>query len=73
MHEAHGLQSLAGLVLCHLLIGQLAQLFGDQRQELLGSPSVALLNGAKESGDVAHGRGLRVWADAHDYSGSVTP
>jgi hypothetical protein len=68
MHERRGLQSLAGLLLGHHLGRQLAQLIVDQRQELLGSRGVALLDGGEDTRDVGHGRGFQIRASAHDYA-----
>ena len=41
------------------------------RQELLGGFPVTLLDLRENSRDVAHGRGLQIGADAHDYRGSL--
>lgn len=40
---------------------------------LLGGGGVALLGGGQDSGNVGRGRGLHIDANAHDYSGSVSP
>ena len=53
--QGRGLEGLARSLLGHLLGGQLPKLFVNQRQELLGSPSVALLNGREDACDVGHG------------------
>src|SRR5438034_178185 len=39
---------------------QLPQLFVDERQELLGSLRIALLDGGENAGDVGHGTECRV-------------
>jgi hypothetical protein len=52
---------------------QLPKLVVDERQELLGGPGIALLDGAEDLRNVAHARGLQTDGDAHDYSRSVTP
>ena len=55
MNQRGGLKRLAGLLLSHLLGGQLAQLVIDQRQELLGGVRVALLDGGQDARDLTHG------------------
>ena len=45
MHEGRRLKSLARLLVCHLVSGELAQLFVDQRQKLFGRRPVARLDG----------------------------
>jgi hypothetical protein len=50
MHERRGLQSLSWPFLSQLLGRQPAQLVVNQRQQLLGSVWVALLNGGHDAG-----------------------
>ena len=71
--QGRGLKRLPRLLLGHLLGRQLPQLVIDQGQELLRGLGVTLFNGGENAGNVGHGRGLQVWAGAHDYSGSGTP
>ena len=73
MHQCGRLKSLAGLLLGHLLGGQLPQFVIDQGQKLLGGRGVALLNGGHDASDVGHGRGFQEREPAYDYSGSAPP
>jgi hypothetical protein len=52
--SGRGLECSSGPLVRHLLSRQPAQLVVDQREELLGSLSVALLDGGEDSGDLVH-------------------
>ncbi len=54
MHESRGLQSLSGFFIGHPDNGEFAQFLIDQREQLVGSLGVALLNTIKDAGDVRH-------------------
>lgn len=58
MDQCRRLQGLPGVLLGHLLRGELSQLALDQWQEMLGCVRVALLDRGEDLGDVAH---LRIW------------
>jgi hypothetical protein len=54
MDQGGGLQGLPRWFLGHLVRRQLTQLVIDQRQQLLGGQSIALLDGRKNACDLAH-------------------
>src|SRR5262245_25968038 len=56
MDQGCRLERLPGLLLGQLLRREAAQLIVDQRQQLIGSVRVALLDGRQDAGDLAHSR-----------------
>ena len=72
VHQRRGLKRVARILLGYLPGRKPAQLVVDQRQEPLGGPSVALLDGTQDPSDVGHRHAPWRDDDAHDYSGSVT-
>src|SRR5262249_60554017 len=54
MHQRRGLERLARFFLSQTLPRQLAQLFVDQRQELVSGTRVPLFDGRQDSGDFTH-------------------
>jgi hypothetical protein len=54
MYQGGGLKRLAGALLGQSLSGQLAQLVINQRQQLCRSLGIALFDGTKDVGDLAH-------------------
>ena len=52
--EGGGLEGLPRRLLGQAVGGELAQLVVDQRQQLLGSVRVALLDGRQDVGDITH-------------------
>jgi len=58
MHERGRLESVAGSFVRHLVSGEFAQLLVNQREQLIGSFGVALLNTVEDTSDVAHARRL---------------
>lgn len=56
MDQSGRLKGLAGCFLGHPLGGQLAQLFVNERQELLRGVRIALFDGRQNAGDFAHNR-----------------
>src|SRR5262245_12862604 len=79
MHQGRGVQRLPRPFTPHLHRGQPAQLVVDQRQELLGSVCVALVDSRQDSGNFAHG-GMTVRPRyslaetvSHRHIGTCTP
>jgi hypothetical protein len=54
MHQRGRLERLPRLLIGEPRRGQLPQFVIDQRQELLGSPRVALGGGVEDGGDLVH-------------------
>jgi len=52
--EGGGLKRLARRFVRHFVGGETAQLFIDQRQQLLGGSGIALLSGLEDASDIAH-------------------
>ena len=59
MDQGRGLERLPGLLVGQPLCSQLPQFVVNQRQQLLGGSGIALLDGAKDAGDIAHA--VRDW------------
>lgn len=60
MNQRSRLERLARFLLGHFLSGQLPQLVVDQRQKLLGSRRIALLDGVQDLRNVGHRKDTRV-------------
>jgi hypothetical protein len=58
MDEGSGLECLAGFFLGHLLGRQPAEFVIDERQKLIGSLRVALLDGVQHLCDINHNRSV---------------
>ena len=54
VNQGGGLKRLPGSLLGQSMCGQLAELVVDERQELVGRPCVAFLDGRKDAGDLVH-------------------
>lgn len=60
VNERGGLQSLSGIFARHLLRGQLAQFFINQREQLIRGVRVALVNALENDGEFAHAESVTV-------------
>jgi hypothetical protein len=54
MHQRRGLQGLPRRFAGHFVRGQPAQFLVNQREQFVRGLRVALLNGVKDAGDIAH-------------------
>ena len=69
MHQRGGLEGLAWFLLGQLLGGEFAQFIVDQRQELLGSVRITLLDGRQDARNFTHGAPVSGHAsDEKEYS-----
>ncbi len=57
--ERRGLEGVAGGFAGHLVRGQFAQLFIDNRKQFLRGPGIAAPDGSEQMGDVRHGPSVR--------------
>ena len=54
MNERGGLKRVAGGFVRHLVRGQAAEFLINQRQQFVGGPGIALLDGGENARDFAH-------------------